>query len=163
MWYSNLIYVLTNALFNQFTEVSKCSKLQLRVQTTIKVDKPTRIRNGKCSIVDHILTNDMQNSLTPGILLADVSDHLPTFLVLKNLGPEAPSYPRMVRDYSNFKQSHFLSDLASSLEPIKRIREGLSGNTIFGNFLNILNQVVDRHAPLRECTKKITGAARIRG
>ena len=40
------------------------------------IDKPTRIRNGKCSIVDHILTNDMQNSLTPGILLADVSDHL---------------------------------------------------------------------------------------
>ena len=41
------------------------------------IDKPTRIRNGKVSLVDHILTNAMQNSITPGILLADVSDHLP--------------------------------------------------------------------------------------
>ena len=97
----------------------------------------------------------MQNAITPGILLADISDHLPIFLVLKNLGPEAPSFPRMVRDYSNFKQSDFLKELEQSLESLKRIRTD-NCNTIFQNFLTILHQVIDRHVPLRECTKKDT-------
>ena len=126
------------------------------------IDKPTRIRNGKVSLVDHIISNDMQNSITPGILLADISDHLPIFLVLKNLGPEAPSFPRMVRDYSNFKQSDFLKDLEQSLESLKRIRTD-NCNTIFQNFLTILHQVIDRHVPLREYTKKTLVAIKIPG
>ena len=60
----------------------------------------------------------------------------------------------MVRDYSKFKQSEFLKDLSSSLEPLKRIKNGENSNNIFQNFLSILNKVVDRHVPLRECTKK---------
>ena len=99
------------------------------------IDKPTRIRNGKYSLVDHILTNDVQNSVTPGILLADVSDHLPICLVLKNTSMVEPQYPRMVRDYSNFNQIPFLEDLSLNLEPLKYIPSNNSCNTIFNNFL----------------------------
>ena len=105
------------------------------------IDKPTRIWDGKCSLVDHILTNDMQNTITPGILLADASDHLPTFLVLKNMGPELSPFPRMIRDYSKFKQSVFLKDLSTCLEPLKHIKNGENCNNIFQNFLSILNKV----------------------
>ena len=43
------------------------------------ITKPTRITSTSLTLLDHIITNITQNTLLPGILRSDLSDHFPTF------------------------------------------------------------------------------------
>ena len=43
------------------------------------ITKPTRITSTSPTLLDHIITNITQNTLLPGILRSDLSDHFPTF------------------------------------------------------------------------------------
>ena len=49
------------------------------VGAQILIDKPKRITSNSASLVDHIYIykNDPTNLITPSILVADMSDHLP--------------------------------------------------------------------------------------
>ena len=49
------------------------------------INKPTRISATTKSLLDHIYTNDFNLSLFSGIALYDISDHLPTFIFIKNI------------------------------------------------------------------------------
>ena len=48
---------------------------------------PTRIQDGKCSTIDHIIINNKLmrkvSKKVPGNMFSDLSDHLPVFLILK--------------------------------------------------------------------------------
>ena len=52
------------------------------------ITKPTRVTPNSSSLIDHILTNDMNNTIHPGVIQTDLlSDHYPVFCVLsKNVG-----------------------------------------------------------------------------
>ena len=43
------------------------------------ISKPTRITNTSATILDHILTNLPYESVTSGIMISDITDHLPVF------------------------------------------------------------------------------------
>ena len=43
------------------------------------ITKPTRITSTSSTLLDHIITNITQNTLLPGILRSDLSDHFPIF------------------------------------------------------------------------------------
>ena len=49
------------------------------------VDKPTRVAATSSTLLEHILTNDAVSQITPDILNSDVSDHFPTFVLIKNV------------------------------------------------------------------------------
>ena len=49
------------------------------------INKPTRISVSTKSLLDHIYTNDFNRSLFSGIALCDISDHLPTFIFIKDI------------------------------------------------------------------------------
>ena len=47
------------------------------------ITKPTRVTPTSSSLIDHILTNDMNNTIHPGVIQTDLlSDHYPVFCVL---------------------------------------------------------------------------------
>uniref|UniRef100_A0A8C6LE27 Reverse transcriptase domain-containing protein n=1 Tax=Nothobranchius furzeri TaxID=105023 RepID=A0A8C6LE27_NOTFU len=48
------------------------------------ITKPTRITAHSATIIDNIFTNKKDDVLRSGVLMADISDHLPVFAVLKN-------------------------------------------------------------------------------
>ena len=83
------------------------------------VDKPTRVTATSSTLLDHILrpTNDAISQITPGILNSDVSDHFPTFALIKN--GEKKKVPalenRYYRPKTNFNLNNFLSDLQEAL------------------------------------------------
>lgn len=54
------------------------------------IDKPTRITCSSATLIDNILTNHFVNSITSGMMLTDISDHLPVFLFF--LCKEKPTY-----------------------------------------------------------------------
>jgi len=45
------------------------------------VDKPTRIPKRSTTLIDHIYTNDVKSSIVSGIIIDDISDHLPIFAI----------------------------------------------------------------------------------
>ena len=81
------------------------------------VDKPTRVTATSSTLIDHVLTNDAISQITPGILNSDVSDHFPTFVLIKNVDKKkvSASENRYYRCKTNFNLNSFLSDLQKSL------------------------------------------------
>ena len=43
------------------------------------ISKPTRITSSTATQIDNIFTNNLEQSMSSGILYTDLSDHLPTF------------------------------------------------------------------------------------
>ena len=45
------------------------------------IDKPIRITDISATLIDNIFTNELRHHLTSGILINDISDHLPIFAI----------------------------------------------------------------------------------
>ena len=45
------------------------------------IDKPTRITQQSATLIDNIFTNDMNHDIICGLLINDISDHLPVFSI----------------------------------------------------------------------------------
>ena len=49
----------------------------------ILIDKPTRITETSATLLDHIITNDINNKdVNNGIAYSDISDHLAVFAII---------------------------------------------------------------------------------
>ena len=51
------------------------------------VDRPTRISNHSFSLIDNIFTNVTNHKVTGGILVSDITDHLPIFVFCTHPNP----------------------------------------------------------------------------
>ena len=45
------------------------------------IDRPTRISNESSTLIDNIFTNQTKKKTTNGVLINDISDHLPIFML----------------------------------------------------------------------------------
>jgi len=43
------------------------------------IDKPTKTTRHSTTLIDHIHTNDVKSSIVAGVIIDDISDHLPIF------------------------------------------------------------------------------------
>ena len=48
------------------------------------ITKPTRFTSTSATNLDHIYSDAIQNLCRSGVLILDISDHLPTFCLIKN-------------------------------------------------------------------------------
>ena len=116
------------------------------------IDKPTRITNSSATILDHIYTNDYENTIVPGILITDVSDHLPTFAKISSINndPKETEYYQK-RDFSHFDAEKFKKNLENELGKIDL--NDYDANTSTEIFNTKFMEIIEKHAPLR-FTKK---------
>ena len=56
---------------------------------TIIITKPSRITNQTVTLIDNIFINQ-PNGFVSGILISDISDHLPLFILKRNLFKKNP-------------------------------------------------------------------------
>ena len=116
------------------------------------IDKPTRITSGSATILDHIYTNDYESSITPGILVTDVSDHLPTFVKISSINNDCDDeeyYQK--RDFSHFNAEKFRKNLETELGKIDLNRYDPNAATEIFNSKFL--EIIEKHAPMR-FTKK---------
>ena len=127
------------------------------------ITKPTRVTPNSSTLIDHILTNDINNTFHPGAILTDVlSGHYPVFCVLsKNvrfLNHKQATVKPTFRDYTNFAPESFKVDLNDKL--IEFIKNDLSTDSIlildttYDKFINIIKQTIDEHAPMKIASRK---------
>ena len=78
-----------------------------------------------------------------------ISDHLPTFLVIKNLQVSIDTKPIFRRTMRNF-----LTDLWEQLQAIEITNPNISVNKISQNLTSSFENVLNKHAPLQKLSRK---------
>ena len=118
---------------------------------------PTRISNQSRTIIDNIITNDTQTIL-PGVIETDLSDHYPIFSVTVNYSPTKKNETYLYRrDKSNFDSKNFLEQLSTNLQLLnEEISEVTSQNfhSIFSNFVATVEKTIELNAPLKKLSRK---------
>jgi len=75
------------------------------------ITKPNRITTTSSTLIDHIYTNLPATKLTSGILINDLSDHLPFFVTIKSKISRKWNLKSCNRhDYSNFNAENFVTE-----------------------------------------------------
>ena len=117
---------------------------------------PTRINAVNNTLIDNIFTSDIHPQLISGNLSIGISDHLPSFLIIpkKNQNFLPKKHNIMKRDRSKFNKEDFILDYLSIDwdETLELDVENV--NLSFNRFLSAINDLLDRHMPLKKISKK---------
>ena len=146
----NLIKYMQNTGVNQFLENILSNNF------IPQITLPTRITEKTATLIDNIFTNSYKhNSIyLSGNTTTYISDHLPQFLVIKNL--KQPSFnqnpPISFRDYNNFTEEAFKTELCEL--DWSFVTENSDINLGFETFLCFINKTLDKHAPIKTVKKK---------
>ena len=115
--------------------------------------KPTRVTATSATIIDHVITNDTNHSILPGVIETScLSDHNVLFCQIANLPSNVKKrdkYPRMYRDKSKFNSESYANDLDVALNEYFTHLSPLNNqnyNEIFNNFTLTVSSIINKHA-----------------
>ena len=105
--------------------------------------------------IDNIFSNVISKVIISGNITTTISDHLPQFLISPNTFADPPSTKSSVfeSDWSNFDQENFVLDYFDIDWPniLKLDEENVNSTT--NNFLDTINSVLNKYAPLKKVNK----------
>ena len=109
------------------------------------ITKPIRMTENTATLIDHIFTNSLLNSIFPGIILSDISDHFFTYCAVpmnvKSLPDKRPKH--LVRDLKNFERVIYLRDLCDKIRVFKlRDIEANNFNSVFSSFVTCVKSAI---------------------
>jgi hypothetical protein len=115
--YANHVYILgdlnldllkyqdSNAVKNYVDMLFSAGFLQL-------IMKPTRCTQNSATLIDHIITKNLNKKLESYIMISKISDHFPIFFTTSNLKPAHRIKYLNVRDFSKKNVNAFKNDLS---------------------------------------------------
>ena len=122
------------------------------------INQPTRIYKYKgsnsvgCSTLDHLITNSTSSFSNVGILVADVSDHLPIFASMKLSKSNTNTLQNTFRrSFLDSKESEFVKCLENNL---KNIDFNLNPNKLMDSVLLATKHTIDSIFPLKKVSRK---------
>ena len=124
------------------------------------IDKPSRITEYSHSLIDNIFTNEPEHNEFAGLLINDISDHLPIFAITKcNIKVDTKEDIKFnfVRNLDNEAVRSFKNDLSE--QTWEHVYNSGDVNSAYENFLSVFNKLYDKNCPMRKyCIKdKIHG------
>ena len=137
--------------FNDHTKTTDFVNLMFSLSFYPLIVKPSRITKDSLTLIDNIFINVFDGKRKSGLLLTDVSDHLPVFTVIEMNNKLNLQTKRQVNNLVRMK----------SPEAIKALKADLSNhdwqevfventNEAYDAFLDTFLTLYDRHCPLRE-------------
>ena len=117
---------------------------------------PTRITINTKSLIDNIFSNSLNfNEGISGNFTISLSDHLAQFLIISEQNHKLPTKHNIYkRDTKNFDKDNFIMDLLDIEWPIILDLDRNDPNYSFNNFELSINNVIDKHMPLKKMSKK---------
>ena len=115
------------------------------------ITEPTRIVKGnKPSLVDNIFSNSLETCIS-GNLFEKISDHLPSFAIIKTV--KSKPKPKCIkrRNMKNFNTGNFQADL---LLVLRELYNSNNAETAFLFFHKKFLAIVNKHAPFQILTRK---------
>ena len=117
------------------------------------INKPTRVTKYSATIIDNIITNDIVNvSHIQGLLLADISDHFPIFIIHKNIKESNPDITFQKRVITYKSLSAFRTSLEQhSFQSITSLGDINDASSLF---CSELRSMYEKHFPLKSFKRK---------
>ena len=119
------------------------------------ITKPTRIMDRSATLIDNILTNSLDDSNLRGILITDISDHFPVFMIkrdkMTNNTQEVTQVGQMTPDYID----NLLNEL-SKKDLWTEVIENNDPNESYDIFYNKLYNLYNKTSPIKTYTSKLT-------
>ena len=113
---------------------------------------PTRMTTRSKTLIDNIFYNQFSNNIISGNLTVGISDHIPQFSIIPfQSSNQIKNKPKFSRRYNKFKPDSFNSDLNS----INWNTADLETDQYTTNFLNIIDNLLDKHIPYEKNSNKI--------
>ena len=124
----------------------------LAYNCTQLITRSTRITDHSATLFDHIYTNNIQKPVQPGIILSDLSDHLPTFVMIKSTClKQKHSSITLRHNYKILDRSTFMQEIKDALDmlPVN------IGNPcqVVDNIHSIFNDTMQKHTPLQPLSR----------
>jgi len=116
--------------------------------------KPTRITKHSTTLIDQIYTNDVKYSIVSGIIIDDLSDHLPIFAISEKASPQKVYSKRKVRKINGINAEHFTAYLQSRLNSRLNFDQLTSVNLQLELLYETFYKVLEDHAPIINPSRK---------
>ena len=125
---------------------------------TTLINQPTRIFHFKdsntlsCSTLDHLITNSGSSFTKTGILLADVSDHLPIFSLMTLSKPSTNPFKNTFRrSFCENKKEKFLDCLNDRL---RNANLNIDPNSLMNKLLLLIKDAINATFPFKRVSNK---------
>ena len=118
------------------------------------IDKPTRVHKNSASLIDNIFVCNPEDVSISGNIISDISDHFSQFCIIRSAKDKKNITKKKVRDFSNFSADKFKSDISQIKWNIKTAGGMNDANRLFSSFYKKLNKVVNKHAPIKNLSKR---------
>ena len=112
------------------------------------ITKPTRITDITATLIDNIFTNELQFQVNSGLLITDVSDHLPVFAICGNqfvCRSATPSHYRRIINTSTTDK--VIAELKQCAWP--KVTGTLDVNLLHNNFICEFQDLLNKHCPIK--------------
>ena len=115
---------------------------------------PTRVTSTSSTLIDHLYSNDTRNDIKCKILIHDISDHF-SFIFSANTAPTSTTAKILKkRDMKFFDYENFFLDLSSAFDKSLLNKENFDVHIAFKHFIDTFQITLNKHAPLRNLTRR---------
>ena len=122
---------------------------------TPKITIPTRLTVHSRTLSDNIFTNSVDENTISGNLECCISDHLAQFLIFPNQKVlQQNSKKNYKRNYKNLDPKKFKEELQRINWNTALVNNNNDVNQSLESLLTITNSLPDKHAPMKQITKK---------
>ena len=115
--YTNPVYILGDfnldlLKYHEYNTVKNYVDMIFSAGFLQLIMKPTRCTQNSATLIDHILTKNLNKKLESYIMMSKISDHFPIFFKTSNLKPKDHNKYVNVRDFSKTNVNSFKNDLS---------------------------------------------------
>ena len=114
--------------------------------------KPSRITIDTATLIDNIFTNEIDSEISSGLLINDISDHLPVFAIFHNFFKNTNDPKQNTLDFKRIKTQETIAALNADLstQDWKTVYVNKDPNKAYEAFLSILLELYNKNCPLRK-------------
>ena len=117
------------------------------------IDRPSRITTHSCTLIDNIFTNQINYSIRSGLLMNDITDHLPIFALCNYEIENKKSDPvKYVRNLKNENVSLLIESLSQELW--NNVLQSDDVNVAYMNFIEKFSKLYNLHCPVKKAHAK---------
>ena len=115
------------------------------------INKPSRITSHSATLIDNIFSNDIKRSINSGLIITDISDHLPIFCISKLKTNEDESTDKFIikKPVVNSETINTLNKELASVNWNDKVINIKNVNLAYDNFLNIFKNKFSASCPIK--------------
>ena len=137
------------------TQANTYQDLLLGLDVKNLISRPTRITNTTETIIDHILTNLSYDSVKSGIVVSDITDHLPVFGLFNLPVKQKFIKPSLYRYFKSSKKPELVEVFSNILDSLRLDTSiDFDPDDYLEKVLGAVNNSVDKVFPLQKRSKK---------